>query len=183
MADLSSLKPEELRWLHDKYERLSNEEDSLASSRTSYFAAIGTVIVTGLIVTIADLLSQHFLLAVMVTFLGAIGIIISVVWWLLLRRTADAQYLWREAALRLEDLTPPLKQKLVGSINLGKGGPVIMDLSKPYHVHLKRFSGMDHLSETDRVNPTMLTEVLPVTFLVIWVVALAAVWTWYCFIL
>ena len=41
------LSESELRWLHDKYERLASEEGQLTASRTSYFAAIGTVLVTG----------------------------------------------------------------------------------------------------------------------------------------
>ena len=77
----------ELRWLHDKYEPLAAEEGQLTASRTSYFAAIGTVLVTGLVVAIADLLSQPWVLAAVVTFLAALGLLISAVWAVRLHRT------------------------------------------------------------------------------------------------
>ncbi|HEY1197494.1 MAG TPA: hypothetical protein VGG32_02035 [Thermoplasmata archaeon] len=67
------------RWLHDKCERLAAEEGQLSSVRTSYYAAIGTVLITGLVVVIADLINQPSLLTVVVPFLSVLGILISIV--------------------------------------------------------------------------------------------------------
>src|SRR5580693_4309343 len=103
------LAPDDLKWLHDKFERLSAEEAQLASARTTYYAAIGTVLITGLVVALADLINEPHVLIVVVTFLAALGILISFVWAVLLHRTNDAQNLWREAASQLELDKPPLE--------------------------------------------------------------------------
>ena len=79
-TSLPSLTHDDRRWLHDKYERLASEEGQLSSMRTSYYAAIGTVLLTGLVVVIADLMNQPTLLAALVTFLASLGILISLVW-------------------------------------------------------------------------------------------------------
>lgn len=174
-----ALSPEELRWLHDKYERLAAEEGQLAASRTSYFAAIGTVLVTGLVVVIADLLTQRWLLVAMISFLASLGILISAVWAVLLHRTTDAQNLWREAALRLEELTPPIPSELPASVTLRSGAPLSIDLARPYQAHARRFSRVHGTSWMDRVDPAALMEILPQSFLLIWGGALVAVWAWF----
>ena len=97
------------RWLHDKFERLAAEEGQLSTGRAAYYAAIGTVLITGLLVVLADLLGEPSLLVVAVTFLAGLGILISLVWAVLLHRTNDAQNLWREAARLLERDHPPIE--------------------------------------------------------------------------
>lgn len=179
--DPTLLSPEERRWLHDKYERLAGEEDKLSSTRTSYFAAIGTVIMTGLVVAIADLWSQPFTLAVSVTFYALFGVLISVVWDLLLRRTSHAASLWRGAAFQLEEIAPPLGRKLETELRLQTGEMMRADLSVPYHVHDELFSESNHIPRIDRINPTRLTEILPITFACTWSLILALAWVWYFF--
>jgi hypothetical protein len=174
----SDLPPDELRWLHDKYERLAAEEGGLTATRTSYFAAIGTVLVTGLIIAIANLLGHSWLLAAMISFLAGLGILISAVWAVLLDRTADAQELWREAALRLEQSTQLLPSGIPTTIALKSGRNLAVDLSRPYEVHALRFSRSTGAAWTDRMDPTTLMKTLPYTFVAIWGGALIAVWTW-----
>jgi hypothetical protein len=173
------LSPEERRWLHDKYERLASDEGSLAGSRTSYFAAIGTVLFTGTIWVVANLLTHPLTMAVMITFLGVVGFIISVVWAVLLHRTFDAQNLWREAARTLEDAQPPISAALSAPITLRSKGSLSVDLARPYQAHALRFSPTKGVSWMDRVDPSMLTELLPQTFIVMWVLVIASVWIWY----
>jgi hypothetical protein len=172
------LSESELRWLHDKYERLASEEGQLTASRTSYFAAIGTVLVTGLVVAIADLINQPWVLAAVVTFLASLGLLISSVWAVLLHRTTDAQNLWREAALRLEQTTPLLPGVLRAPITLRSGAQLTVDLTRPYEAHALRFSPTAGISWMDRINPATLMEVLPQSFLAIWVVAPVVIWAW-----
>lgn len=167
------------RWLHDKYERLAAEEGQLSSVRTSYYAAIGTVLITGLVVVMADLLNQPTLLVVVVTFLATLGILISVVWAVLLHRTNDAQNLWREAALRLEQAEPPVDGAWNVPITLRSGARLDLNLLRPFEAHAERFSRRRSISWMDRVNPSSLTEILPLTFFVIWAAVLAAVWIWF----
>ncbi|MCI4363998.1 MAG: hypothetical protein L3K13_06850 [Thermoplasmata archaeon] len=169
---------EELRWLHDKYERLASEEAGLTSTRTSYFAAIGTVLVTGLVIAIANLLGHPWLLVAMISFLAGLGIMISAVWVVLLGRTTDAQELWREAALRLEQKTTLFSSGIQASISLRSGRTLEVDLTRPYEAHALRFSASGGASWTDRMNPSTLMETLPLTFLAIWGATLIAAWTW-----
>lgn len=171
--------PEARRWLHDKYERLAAEEGQLSSVRTSYYAAIGTVLITGLVVVIADLMGQPSLLVVVVTFLAALGILISIVWAVLLHRTNDAQNLWREAALRLEQSEPPVDGEWIVPITLRSGASLDLNLLRPFEAHAERFSRRRSISWMDRVNPSSLTEVLPLSFFVIWATVFAAVWIWF----
>jgi hypothetical protein len=178
MASAPALTPDDRRWLHDKYERLAAEEGQLSSVRTSYYAAIGTVLITGLVVVIADLVNQPLLLAVVVTFLSVLGILISVVWAVLLHRTNDAQNLWREAALRLEQSEPPVDGAWNVPITLRSGATLDLNLLRPFEAHAERFSRTRSISRMDRVNPSALTEVLPITFFAIWVAVLAVVWVW-----
>jgi len=149
------------------------------SPRRSYYAAIGTVLITGLVVVLADLMNQASLLAVVVTFLAVLGILISTVWAVLLHRTNDAQNLWREAALRLEQAEPPVDGEWSVPITLRSGASLNLNLLRPFEAHAERFSRRRSISWMDRVNPSSLTEVLPLTFFVIWVAVLAIVWVWF----
>jgi hypothetical protein len=173
------LTAEEARWLHDKFERLAAEEVQLSASRTAYFAAIGTILITGAIVATADLLNESFLLAGVVTFIAALGLLVSFVWVVLLHRTNDAQTMWREAALRLEELRAPISGVLRAPITLRSGRALDLDLLRPYLAHRERFNLANHISWLDRVNPERLTESLPITFFVVWSATLVLVWSWF----
>jgi hypothetical protein len=175
-SDPNTLSPEERRWLHDKYERLAAEEGGLSANRTSYYAAIGTVLITGLLIALDDFMNDRSLLAVVVTFLAALGILISSVWAILLHRTNDAQNLWREAATHLERVSPPVTVALPARVRLRSGETVGVDLSRPYLAHAARFSDSPKVSWMDRIDPSATTEVLPLTFLVLWVAVLIVVW-------
>jgi hypothetical protein len=175
----SALLPEDRRWLHDKFERLAAEEGQLAAGRTSYFAAIGTVILTAIVVAVADLSGNRLELTLFLTFLSAVGVLISFVWAVLLHRTNDAQSLWRESNLRLEQLAPPIPGSLPIPVTLRSGSTMAVNLLRPYESHTARFSKLRAVSWMDRVNPERLTEILPVTFLAIWSTALVVVWVWY----
>ena len=178
-ASPATLTSEESRWLHDKFERLAAEEVQLSGARTSYFAAIGTILITGTIVTVADLLSQPLLLALVVTFLSALGVLISFVWVVLLHRTNDAQQMWRESALRLEMLRAPIAGELLAATTLRSGATLELNLLRPFAMHQERFSPANPISWLDRVNPERLTESLPLTFLVVWSATLVLVWVWF----
>ena len=164
------------RWLHDKYERLAAEEGDLAASRTSYFAAIGTVLITGLVVALNYFLAEPRLLVVVATFLAGLGIVISFIWAVLLHRTLDAQALWRESAEQLERLLPPVDGQLHGPVTLRSGAVLEVDLLRPFTAHARRFSRDKAISWMDRLRPGGLTEVLPLCFLGIWCGVLVAVW-------
>jgi hypothetical protein len=173
------LTAEEARWLHDKFERLAAEEVQLAASRTAYFAAIGTILITGAIVATADLLADSVLLAGVVTFIAALGLLVSFVWVVLLHRTNDAQTMWRESALRLEEMRPPIAGVLRAPITLRSGESLELDLLRPYLAHRERFNPANRISWLDRVNPERLTESLPITFFGVWFGTLVVVWTWF----
>lgn len=170
--------PVEWRWLHDKYERLAAEEGQLSGSRTSYFATIGTVLITGLVLVLADFPTNHLVLGVGATFIASLGIIISSIWAVLLHRTNDAQALWREAAFRLEEMRPPSIRDIPAPITLRSGSLIPVDLSRPYTVHRERFSPARAIPWIDRLDPHAMTELLPRVFLVVWSVALVSVWVW-----
>lgn len=178
-APAPSLTHDERRWLHDKYERLAAEEGQLSSMRTSYYAAIGTVLITGLLIVLADLANQPTVLIVVVTFLSALGVLISLVWAVLLHRTNDAQNLWRESALRLEQGEPPIDGVWNTPITLRSGDTMGVNLLRPFEAHAERFSRAKSISWMDRTNPSALTELLPVTFLALWVLVLSIAWVWY----
>jgi len=169
------------RWLHDKYERLAAQEGELASSRTSYYAAIGTVLITGLIVALNYFLNDPHLLTLVCTFLAGLGVLISVVWATLLHRTLDAQAMWREAAEELERLLPPVGGELRAPITLRSGATMEVDLLRPFQAHARRFSRDRSVSWMDRLRPGALTEVLPVCFLGIWTGVLILVWAFVWF--
>ena len=171
---------EDRRWLHDKYERLASQEAELAASRTSYYAAIGTVLITGLLVALADMMNDRLVLQAVVSFLAGLGILISLVWAILLHRTIDAQNLWRDAARRLEEVAPPIVAPVPGVIPLRRTGASLdVDLARPYTTHARRFAPEREISWMDRRNPSALTEILPITFVAIWCGVLAAVWLSY----
>jgi hypothetical protein len=169
------------KWLHDKYERLDAEEGQLASARTAYYAAIGTVLLTGMIVAIADLINDPEILVVILTFLAGLGVLISVVWTVLLHRTNDAQKLWRESARHLEQGAPPLEGEFRSPISLRSGETISVDLFRPFQTHDARFSRSNKISWMDRIDPTALTEILPKTFLGIWATIGVLVWVWFLF--
>ncbi|MCI4370588.1 MAG: hypothetical protein L3J81_04575 [Thermoplasmata archaeon] len=173
------LSPEDSRWLHDKFERLAAEEVQLAGGRTSYFAAIGTVLITGAIVAIADLQAEPIVLAALVTFLAGLGMLISFVWVVLLHRTNDAQNMWRECALWLESMSPPIPGDLRIPVTLRSGAKLSLNLLRPYATHNERFSSANPISWLDRVQPDRLTETLPMTFFAIWSTSAVLVWVWY----
>lgn len=174
-----ALLPEDRRWLHDKFERLAAEEGQLAAGRTSYFAAIGTVLITAMVVAVADLSGNRLELTLFISFLSAIGVLITFVWAVLLHRTNDAQSLWRESNLRLEQLSPPIEGSVTIPVTLRSGSSLSVNLLRPYETHAARFSKDRAVSWMDRVNPEQLTEILPITFLAIWSTALVVVWVWY----
>ena len=164
------------RWLHDKYDHLVAQEGELAASRTSYFAAIATVLITGLVVGLNYFLADPRILVLVTTFLATIGILISFVWAVLLHRTLDAQALWREAAEELERELPPVPGSLPGSVTLRSGEKMGIDLLRPFTAHARRFSSDKAVSWSDRLRPGALTEVLPICFFALWSIVLVTVW-------
>lgn len=170
---------DERRWLHDKFERLAAEEGQLVAGRTSYFAAIGTVLITAIIVAVADLSGNPLELTLFITFLAVLGVLITFVWAVLLHRTVDAQNLWRESNLRLERLAAPISGNVPVPITLRSGEMVSVNLLRPYEAHAARFARERSVSWMDRVNPDGLAEILPVTFLVVWSATLLVIWVWY----
>jgi hypothetical protein len=171
------LDSDDRKWLHDKYERLASEEISLSASRTSYYAAIGSILVTGIVIALDDFSGNRVLLATVVTFLGVLGILISSVWAVLLHRTNDAQNLWREAATSLEEMDPPIAGAVMTPVTLRSGETFSGNLLRPYQLHAARFARS--ASWMDRANPSTLTEILPIAFLVLWSAILVVVWAWY----
>jgi hypothetical protein len=131
------------------------------------------------VVVLADLMNQPSLLVVVVTFLAVLGILISTVWAVLLHRTNDAQNLWREAALRLEQSEPPVDGEWSVPVTLRSGATLELNLLRPFEAHAERFSRRRSISWMDRVNPSSLTEILPLTFFAIWVAVLGIVWVWF----
>jgi hypothetical protein len=176
-----TLPPDARRWLHDKFERLAAEEGQLAAGRTSYFAAIGTVLITAMVVAVADLSGNALELTLFVSFLSVLGVLITFVWAVLLHRTNDAQSLWRESNLRLEQLAPPIEGSVAVPVTLRSGQSLSVNLLRPYETHAARFSKSHSVSWMDRVNPEGLTEILPLTFLIVWSAALVIVWSWYLY--
>jgi len=179
---LSALSSDDRRWLHDKFERLAAEEAQLAAGRTSYFAAIATVLITAVIVAVADLSGNPLVLSLSVSFLSLLGVLITFVWAVLLHRTNDAQNLWRESNLRLEQLSPPIEGAIPIPITLRSGASLSVNLLRPYETHAARFASTRSISWMDRVNPDRLAEVLPITFACVWSGALVIVWAWFLYL-
>ncbi len=176
---MGMLPVEDRRWLHDKYERLAEEEGNLAATRTSYFAAIAAVLVTGMVVATSDLIGTPVLLVLFASFFAGFGLLTASLWSVLFHRTTDAQNLWREAALRLEELDPPIETTVEAPITLRSGRTITVDLARPFHAHYERFDPKNHISWLDRVNPSRLSEIMPLALIVIWAAAIALVWTWF----
>ncbi len=168
--------PEVRRWLHDKYERLAAEEGALATTRTQYYAAIGTVLITGLVLSLDYFRTSPQLLVLIGTFLAVLGILISFTWLILLHRTLDAQALWREAAQQLERLAPPIEGELLAPVTLGARGHLDVNLLRPFVLHARRFSSDRTTGWIDRVRPNTLSQILPIFFLVVWCSVLATLW-------
>lgn len=175
------LTAEEVRWLHDKYERLAVMEGNLLAGRTSYFATICAVLITGLVFALVNFLHDPPLLAISATFLASIGITLSIAWEILVHRTTGAQRLWREAALRLEDHAPPLSGALRARVTTRSGAEVDVDLLRPYHAHQARFSAASSASWMERIDPSTVSEVLPISFVATWTVVLVVIWSWVLF--
>jgi hypothetical protein len=176
---LGALANDERRWLHDKYERLAAEEATLADSRTSYFAAIASALVAALVVLVINELTHPTIFVTMATFLAGFGILISSVWTIVLHRTGDAQFLWREAALLLEGSSPPIGASLPATIQTRHGDFIQVDLTKPYTVHSIRFSNSNRIAWIDRVNPSAVSSNVPLTLVFLWTLVLAGTWGWY----
>jgi hypothetical protein len=165
--------------LHDKYERLVAEENTLSANRTSYFSAIGSVLLTALVVALDYFQNTQQELVLVVSFLGGLGILVSFVWVILIQRTTDAQVLWREAAMDLEEVAPPVEGKVLFPVRLRSGDKLELDLLRPFTSHSLRFSKEKSVSWVDRLTPETLTEILPGAFVVIWSCVLVAVWAHY----
>jgi uncharacterized membrane protein YhaH (DUF805 family) len=179
VTNVSALDSQSRRWLHDKYERLAAEESTLAANRTSYFAAIGAVLLTALVVALNDFINTPRILILVVSFLAGLGLLVSIVWVILLRRTTDAQNLWRESIRELERTAPPLEGQILIPIVLRSGETMDIDLLRPYTAHSNRFSKDKRVSWLDRLTPESLTQVLPGTFVIIWLCVLVAVVGYY----
>lgn len=132
-----------------------------------------------MVVALADVLNEPNILVIVVSFLALLGILISIVWTVLLHRTNDAQKLWREAALRLELSQPPLEGEFRAPITLRSGETMSLDLYRPFLAHEERFAPSPKISWLDRVDPSWLTEILPLTFLLLWAAILVVIWFWY----
>src|SRR5690348_138924 len=89
------LTAEERRWLHDKYQKFDQGEAQLADFRSSYMAAITTGLVAATVYAVVNLLPKgNLLFATTLTLLAGLGILLSTLWALVLRRTTQAQNLW-----------------------------------------------------------------------------------------
>ncbi len=176
-AEATRLTEAERQWLHDKYERLAAEESALAANRTTYYAAVGTVLITGLVVSLNYFANERFVLLAVAAGFAGLGLLISSVWAVLLHRTNDAQAMWREAARQLEQTQPPLEGQLPGAITLRTQERLPVNLLRPYEMHDARFAR--GASWMDRLNPSRLTEILPLAFLLLWSAVLAGTVVWF----
>jgi len=178
-APFDAISPEERRWLHDKYERLAGDEAELANSRTSYFAAIASALVAALVVLVINELGHPLLFAMMSSLLAGFGILISAVWTVVLHRTTAAQNLWREAALLLESQAGPIATTLPSDVPIRGGRTIRVDLTRPYRAHQTRFAPTAEVPWIDRVNPSEVSENVPLTLAVLWTVVVVGTWVWY----
>jgi len=175
----SGLSLEDRRWLHDKYQGLANEEGQLSGTRTTYFATIAAVLFTSLIALAANLLSTPAVFVLLASLLSGFGILLGAVWAVLIHRTNDARNMWREAARHLEEIAPPIEGRIPAPITLRSGDTVEVDLTRPFLAHEERFSPANPISLLDRVNPSRMTEILPLTLIGVWAVTAAVVWVWF----
>ena len=178
-------KPKELtgehrRWLHDKYQRFDQSEGQLADYRSSYTAAVTTAVVASMVYAVVNLLPRGGLVfAGTVSLLASFGVLISIVWAIVLRRTTEAQNLWREAALQLEELAPPVEASLLVPIPIRGGQTVTVDLARPYHAHAERFSAKNHVPWLDQIRPSELASQVPILLVGVWFTVVIGVWAWY----
>jgi hypothetical protein len=171
---------EHRRWLHDKYQKFDLSEGQLADYRSSYTAAVTTALVAAMVYAVVNLLPRGGLVfAGTVSLLASFGILISVVWAIVLRRTTEAQNLWREAALQLEELAPPVEASLIVPITIRGGQSISVDLARPYHAHFERFSAKNHVPWLDQVRPSELSSQVPVLLIGVWIMVVIAVWVWF----
>ena len=171
---------EERRWLHDKYQRLSDGEAQLADYRTSYFAAIVAGLIAALVLLTINDLSVRTVYAVSTSMIALLGLLISIMWAAVLRRTTAAQELWREAALQLEEIAPPFDTEVRSFISLPGGRPPLrVDLGRPYHAHALRFESRDGIPWFDRIRPSRLWAGIPILLMVAWGAVLVIVWVRY----
>ena len=178
----TGLPPSERRWLHDKYEKLAEHEAQLADYRTSYFAVLNTALVAGTVLVIINLLRSPPIFAAAVTLLAVIGLVMSIVWALVLRRTIAAQNLWRDAALALETDYPPVSAPLLRDVPAGRSrGRITVDLARPYHAHRTRFSREAGAGYLDALRPAELWSAIPVVLSVLWGGLLVGVWVWFLY--
>ena len=175
----AALSPEELRWLHDKYERLAAEETHLVDSRTSYFAAITAALVAGLVLLIINELRSPPVFVAAASFLATLGVLVSAVWAVVLHRTSAAQRLWRAAAAALERSSMFPQRSLPARLAVHQGLEITIDLTRPYLAHAERFAGTHGLPWVDRVEPSELSSDLPVLLVGAWLAAFGAIWVWF----
>ena len=90
--------------------------------------------------------------------------------------------MWRESARWLEDNQPPITGVLPAPVTLRSGDTIPVDIARPFHSHALRFANTNGVSWMDRLDPGMLTEILPQTFLGIWCIVLILDWVWYLFL-
>ena len=167
--------------MHDKYQRFDQSEGQLADYRSSYTAAVTTALVAAMVYAVVNLLPKSALLfATTVSLLAAFGVLISLVWAVVLRRTTQAQQLWRDAAFRLEEDVPPVEGTISATLSASPTRSISVDLARPYHVHLERFAGVG-TSRLDRIRPADLTSQVPVLLVVVWSIVVAGAWVWYAF--
>ena len=74
---------------------------------------------------------------------------------------------------------PPLDGEWVVPLTLRSEATLPVDLFRPFQAQQVRFSQQSGISWMDRVSPDARTEVLPITFVAIWVAVLAASWIWF----
>ena len=171
---------EERRWLHDKYQELDHSEAELASYRSSFIAVVTTALVAALVYAVANVLPRGDLVfAITVTGLALLGGALATLWVVILWRTTAAQLLFREAAERLEALAPPIEPHLPTTIELRPGRSVAADLTRPYEMHRRRFVASKGIPWIDRINPSGLSNAIPIGLLVAWAVTTVGVWAWY----
>jgi hypothetical protein len=179
-ANPETLTPAERQWLHDKYQRLDQGEAELMSYRASYFVAVTTALIAALVYAIVNLLTHGPLLfALTSSLLGGFGLVIAVLWAVVVRRTTEAQFLWREAARQLEIVAPPIDRSSKVSIDVRGRGPLTVDLTRPYLMHELRFSVKQDAPWLDRTEPATLTTRLPLVVLGLWMVVLVGAWIWF----
>jgi hypothetical protein len=171
---------EERRWLHDKYQRLSEHEAQLADYRSSYFAVLNTALVAGLALLLVNLYRSPPLFVAGATLLAGFGLVVTMIWSLLLRRTTAALELWREAVLELERVAPPILVHIPTQLTLESTARTFaVDLARPYDTHRRRFQPENAVSRADMIRPSELWSDVPVILAGVWATVLFGVWAWF----